>query len=112
MTTPESPTPPAPSSSSSHQHITTVLHSEEAATLSIAMICLLEFTKELAAKSSNGISIDQAEIDQMVKRHVLAAKSSEGQGMSYEQESNVIGEAVKLLEGMFRQVVVHKRDTL
>jgi hypothetical protein len=26
--------------------------------------------------------------------------------MSYEQESNVIGEAVKLLEGMFSQVVV------
>ena len=46
-----------------HQSITTVLHSEEAATLSIAMICLLEFTKELAAKSSNGITIDQAEID-------------------------------------------------
>jgi hypothetical protein len=26
--------------------------------------------------------------------------------MSYEQESNVIGQAVKLLEGMFQQVVV------
>ena len=101
MTTPE-----PPSSSSSHQHITTVLHSEEAATLSIAMICLLEFTKELAAKSSNGITINQAEIDGMVKRHLLAAKSSEGQGMSYEQESNVIGQAVKLLESMFSQVVV------
>jgi hypothetical protein len=97
MTTPELP---------SHQHITTVLHSEEAATLSIAMICLLEFTKELAVKSSNGVTIDQAQIDGMVKRHLLAAKSSEGQGMSYEQESNVIGEAVKLLEGMFSQVVV------
>jgi hypothetical protein len=66
----------------------------------------LEFTKELVAKSSHGITIDQAEIDQMVKRHVLAAKSSEGQGMSYEQESTVIGEAVKLLESMFSQVVV------
>jgi hypothetical protein len=100
-------TTPAPvPSASSHQHITTVLHSEEAATLSIAMICLLEFTKELATKSANGITINQAEIDQMVKRHVLAAKSSEGQGMSYEQESNVIGQAVKLLEGMFSQVVV------
>ena len=42
----------------------------------------------------------------MVKRHLLAAKSSEGQGMSYEQESNVIGQAVKLLESMFSQVVV------
>ena len=94
MTTPE------------HQHITTVLHSEEAAALSIAMICLLEFTKELAAKNSHGMAIDQTMIDQMVKRHVLAAKSSEGQGMSYEQESNVIGEAVKLLESMFSQVVV------
>ena len=103
-------TPEQPSSSSSHQHITTVLHSEEAATLSIAMICLLEFTKELAAKSSHGITIDQAEIDLMVKRHVLAAKSSEGQGMSYEQESNVIGEAVKLLEGMFSQVVAVKPE--
>ena len=104
MSTPEPSSSPSPASS--HQHITTVLHSEEAATLSIAMICLLEFTKELAAKSSHGITIDQAEIDGMVKRHLLAAKSSEGQGMSYEQESNVIGEAVKLLEGMFRQVVV------
>ena len=103
---PSSPSPP----SSSHQHITNVLHSEEAATLIIAMICLLEFTKELAAKSSHGITIDQAEIDQMVKRHVLAAKSSEGQGMSYEQESNVIGEAVKLLEEMFSQVVAVKPE--
>ncbi len=93
-----------------HQSITTVLHSEEATTLSIAMICLLEFTKELAAKSSHGIAIDQTAIDQMVKRHVLAAKSSEGQGMSYEQESNVIGEAVKLLEGMFSQVVAVKPE--
>ena len=91
---------------SSHSSITKVLHSEEAATLSIAMICLLEFTKELAAKSSYGMTIDQAIIDQMVKRHILAAKSSEGQGMSYEQESNVIGEAVKLLESMFSQVVL------
>ncbi len=99
-----------PSSSSSHQHITTVLHSEEAATLSIAMICLLEFTKELAAKSSHGIAIDQTTIDQMVKRHVLAAKSSEGQGMSYVQESNVIGEAVKLLESMFSQVLAMKPE--
>ena len=99
MSQPE-PFPPP----SSHSSITKVLHSEEAATLSIAMICLLEFTKELAAKSSHGITIDQAEIDQMVKRHVLAAKSSEGQGMSYEQESNVIGEAVKLLQGMFEQI--------
>ncbi len=99
MTTPELP---------SHQSITTVLHSEEAATLSIAMICLLEFTKELAVKSSNDVTINQAEIDSMVKRHLLAAKSSEGQGMSYEQESNVIGQAVKLLEGMFSQVVVVK----
>jgi hypothetical protein len=99
-----------PSSSSSHQHITTVLHSEEAATLSIAMICLLEFTKELAAKSSNGITIDQTEIDQMVKRHVLAAKSSEGQGMSIQQEANVIGDAVKLLEDMFGQVVAVKPE--
>ena len=102
MTTPEPP--------SSHHHITKVLHSEEAATLSIAMICLLEFTKELAAKSSHGITIDQTEIDQMVKRHILAAKSSEGQGMSYEQESNVIGEAVKLLESMFSQVVAVKPE--
>jgi hypothetical protein len=106
MTTPSSSSSSSSSSPSSHQHITTVLHSEEAATLSIAMICLLEFTKELAAKSSNGITIDQTEIDHMVKRHLLAAKSSEGQGMSYEQESNVIGEAVKLLEGMFSQLVV------
>ena len=102
MTTPEPPSSP--------QHITKVLHSEEAATLSIAMICLLEFTKELAAKSSHGITIDQTEIDQMVKRHILAAKSSEGQGMSYEQESNVIGEAVKLLESMFSQVVAVKPE--
>ena len=99
-----------PSSSSPHQHITTVLHSEEAATLSIAMICLLEFTKELAAKSSYGQTIDQATINQMVKRHVLAAKSSEGQGMSIQQEANVIGDAVKLLEDMFGQVVVVKPE--
>ena len=101
-----------PASSSTHQTVTTVLHSEEAATLSIAMICLLEFTKELAAKSSYGMKIDQLEIDQMVKRHVLAAKSSEGQGMSYEQESNVIGEAVKLLESMFSQVVAAKPENI
>ena len=105
MSIPEPTSPPT-----SHQSITSVLHSEEAATLSIAMICLLEFTKELAAKSSHGITIDQTTIDQMVKRHVLAAKSSEGQGMSYEQESNVIGEAVKLLEGMFIQVVAVKPE--
>lgn len=98
---------PEPSSNNSSQtSITTVLHSEEAAALSIAMICLLEFTKELAAKSANGITIDQAELDKMAKRHLLAAKSSEGQGMSYAQESQVIGDAVKLLEGMFSQVVV------
>ena len=101
MEMPETPLPP-----SSPQSITTVLHSEEAATLSIAMICLLEFTKELAAKSAHGVLIDQAELDRMAKRHLLAAKSSEGQGMSYEQESQVIGEAVKLLQGMFSQVVV------
>jgi hypothetical protein len=95
-----------PSSSSSHQPITKVLHSEEGATLSIAMICLFEFTKELAAKSSHGITIDQAEIDKMVKRHILAAKSSEGQGMSIQVEAKVIGNAVALLEDMFSQVVV------
>jgi hypothetical protein len=110
MSVPDSPSSPSPSSS--RQSITTVLHSEEAATLSIAMICLLEFTKELAAKSSQGITIGQVEIDNMVKRHVLAAKSSEGQGMSYEQESNVIGEAVKMLESMFSQVVAVKADKL
>jgi hypothetical protein len=58
MTTPE------------HQSITKVLHSEEAATLSIAMICLLEFTKELAAKSSYGVKIDQNTLNHMVKHHV------------------------------------------
>jgi hypothetical protein len=101
----DKPEPP-----SSHQSVTKVLHSEEAATLSIAMICLLEFTKELAAKSSYGQTIDQATINQMVKRHVLAAKSSEGQGMSIQQEANVIGDAVKLLEDMFGQVVAVKPD--
>ncbi len=85
--------------------ITKVLHSEEAATLSIAMICLLEFSKELALKSSHGMTINQSVLDEMVKRHVLAAKSSEGQGMSIQQEANVIGEAVKLLESMLSQVV-------
>ena len=100
METPETPLP-----HSSQQSITTVLHSEEAAALSIAMICLLEFTKELATKSSHGITIDRQSIDHMVKRHILAAKSSEGQGLSYAQESSVIGQAVTLLEGMFAQVV-------
>jgi hypothetical protein len=90
--------------------ITKVLHSQEAATLSIAMICLLEFTKELAAKSSNGITIDRTELDKMVKRHVLAAKSSEGQGMSIQIEAQVIGNAVALLEDMFSQVVAVKSE--
>jgi hypothetical protein len=94
-----------PDPSSSHQSITKVLHSEEGATFSIAMICLLEFTKELAAKSSHGVTIDRAELDKMVKRHVLAAKSSEGQGMSIQVEAKVIGDAVSLLEDMFEQVV-------
>jgi hypothetical protein len=85
--------------------VTKVLHSEEAATLSIAMICLLEFTKELAAKSSHGVTIDQNTLDHMVKHHVLAAKSSEGQGMSMSQEAKVIGEAVTLLESLLSQVV-------
>jgi hypothetical protein len=98
MTTPE------------HPSITKVLHSQEAATLSIAMICLLEFTKELAAKSSNGITIDRTELDKMVKRHVLAAKSSEGQGMSIQIEAQVIGNAVALLEDMFSQVVAAKSE--
>ncbi|MBP9057844.1 MAG: hypothetical protein KBF55_05760, partial [Polaromonas sp.] len=69
------------------------------------MICLLEFSKELALKSSHGMTINQGVLDEMVKRHVLAAKSSEGQGMSIQQEANVIGEAVKLLESMLSQVV-------
>ena len=69
------------------------------------MICLLEFSKELALKSSHGMTINQSVLDEMVKRHVLAAKSSEGQGMSIQQEANVIGEAVKLLESMLSQVV-------
>ena len=43
--------------------ITKVLHSEEAATLSIAMICLLEFSKELALKSSHGITINQSVLE-------------------------------------------------
>jgi len=85
--------------------ITSVLHSEEAATLSIAMICLLEFSKELAQKYSHGVHIDPTVLDEMVKRHVLAAKSSEGQGMSIQQEAKVIGEAVKLLENLLSQVV-------
>lgn len=88
-----------------NRNIAQVLHSEEAAALSIAMVCLLEFTKELAAKSSYGITIDQTTINQMVSRHVLAAKSSEGQGMTIQQEAKVIGDAVKLLESMFAQVV-------
>lgn len=67
-------------------------------------------TTPSSSSSHQHISIDQGEIDNMVKRHVLAAKSSEGQGMSYEQESNVIGEAVKLLESMFSQVVAVKPE--
>ena len=51
------------------------------------------------------MTINQNVLDEMVKRHVLAAKSSEGQGMSIKQEANVIGEAVKLLESMLSQVV-------
>ena len=51
------------------------------------------------------MTINQNVLDEMVKRHVLAAKSSEGQGMSIQQEANVIGEAVKLLESMLSQVV-------